>query len=161
MNRNDFYQLIKPLTNKLYRAAYGLMSDDLQAEQLVIDALNGYLVKERQQILKSRSLEELNKKDLQLQKRHHFKNILRYMCDIGIRRSAQLGEQVKAQSPKDFQSFIKLEAKVRFTLCLRYDFQFTADEIEDITGMTRYEVIEKLHNGRFLLMNDFNAGAQV
>jgi hypothetical protein len=63
--------------------------------------------------------------------------------------------------PHDFKPFFKLDPRVRLTLCLRYDFQFTTNEIEDITGMTRYEVIEKLHNGRYLLLHDVNQGALV
>ena len=76
------------------------------------------------------------------------------MGEIGLRRSVQL----KLKKSSDFQSFYQLEPKVRLTLSLRYDFQFTAEEIEDITGMPRYEVIEKLHNGRYLLLNDINHG---
>jgi hypothetical protein len=41
-------------------------------------------------------------------------------------------------------------------LSLRYEAQFTVEEIEEIVQMPRYEVIEKIHNGRFLLMNDLN-----
>jgi predicted Zn-dependent protease len=59
--------------------------------------------------------------------------------------------------PQDFQSFFKLDPRVRLTLCLRYDFQFTTNEIEDITGMTRYacfwvengEIIAPIANLRF------------
>ena len=161
MNRIDFFQLLQPLTPKLYRLAYSVMADDLQSEQLVIDALNGYLIKEKKNILNARALAELSPKDLQLQRRFHFKGILRYMGQIGLRRCVQLGDQMKKHRPEEFKSFFKLDPKVRLTLSLRYDFQFTTDEIEDITSMTRYEVIEKLHNGRFLLLNDLNQGAQL
>ena len=154
MKRKDFFQLLQPLTEKLYRLAYSLIPDDLQAEQLVVDALNAYLIKEKKSILAARDLETLTKKDIQLKRRFYFKGIIRYMGEIGLRRSLQL----KLKKSTDFQSFYQLEPKVRLTLSLRYDFQFTAEEIEDITGMPRYEVIEKLHNGRYLLLNDINHG---
>ena len=154
MKRKDFFQLLQPLTEKLYRMAYSLIPDDLQAEQLVIDALNAYLIKEKKSILAARDLETLTKKDIQVRRRFYFKGIIRYMGEIGLRRSVQL----KLKKSSDFQSFYQLEPKVRLTLSLRYDFQFTAEEIEDITGMPRYEVIEKLHNGRYLLLNDINHG---
>lgn len=158
MKRKDFFQLLQPLTDKLYRLAWCLIPDDLQAEQLVIDALNAYLLKEKKHILQARSLEELAKKDVQLQRRHHFKGISRHLVHIGIRRSLQLTDQMKLTRPSEFQAFYGLEPKVRLVVSLRYDFQFTVDEIEDILSMPRYEVIEKLHNGRFLLLNDINAG---
>jgi DNA-directed RNA polymerase specialized sigma24 family protein len=154
MKRKDFFQLLQPLTEKLYRMAYSIIPDDLQAEQLVIDALNAYLIKEKKSILAARDLETLTKKDIQVRRRFYFKGIIRYMGEIGLRRSVQL----KLKKSTDFQSFYQLEPKVRLTLSLRYDFQFTAEEIEDITGMPRYEVIEKLHNGRYLLLNDINHG---
>ena len=161
MNRTDFFSLVQPLTPKLYRAGYCLLPDDLQVEQLVIDAFNGYLIREKKNILNFKELHEISKKDLQVQRRIHFKGILKYLAEIGIRRSLQLSNQMNISRPHEFKSFFKLDPRVRLTLCLRYDFQFTTNEIEDMTGMTRYEVIEKLHNGRYLLMHDFNQGAFV
>ena len=160
MKRKDFYQLLQPLTDKLYRIASNLIPDDLQAEQLVIDSLNAYLIKEKKKILAAREFDSLSKKDIQLQRRFYFKGILKYMSEIGVRRSSQLTDFMKHNSPSDFQLFYGLGPKVRLVISLRYDFQFTVEEIEDITGMPRYEVIEKLHNGRFLLLNDFNQGVQ-
>jgi len=161
MNRSDFFHLVQPLTSKLYRAGYCLMPDDLQVEQLVIDAFNGYLIREKKSILEHKDLNQYSKKDLQVQRRIFFKGILKYLSDIGVRRSLQMSDQMNRSRPHDFQSFFKLDPRVRLTLCLRYDFQFTTNEIEDITGMTRYEVIEKLHNGRYLLLHDFNQGAML
>lgn len=160
MKRKDFFQLLQPLTDKLYRLAYNLIPDDLQSEQLVIDALNAYLIKEKKHILAASELAVLSKKDIQLQRRYYLKGIFRYMSEIGVRRSSQLMDQMKYNRPSEFQVFYGLEPKVRLAITLRYDFQFTVEEIEDITGMPRYEVIEKLHNGRFLLLNEFNPGAQ-
>ena len=161
MNRKDFLQLIQPLTEKFYRLAYRLIPDDLQAEQLVIDSLNAYLIKEKKKILAASEIESLSKKDIQLQRRSCFKGIIRYMGEIGVRRSSQLVDQTKFNQPTEFYSFYGLAPKVRMVISLRYDFQFTVEEIQDITSMPRYEVIEKLHNGRFLLLNDFNQGAQL
>lgn len=160
MKRKDFYQLLQPLTDKLYRMASNLIPDDLQAEQLVIDSLNAYLIKEKSKIIAAREFNALSKKDVQLQRRFYFKGLLKYMSEIGVRRSTQLTDQLSLSRPANFQSFYGLAPKVRLIISLRYDFQFTVEEIEDITGMPRYEVIEKLHNGRFLLLNDFNQGVQ-
>ena len=161
MKRKDFFQLLQPLTDKLYRMASNLIPDDLQAEQLVIDSLNAYLIKEKSRILAAKDLDTLTKKDIQIQRRLHFKGILRYMGEIGVRRSNQLSDQMKFNSLGAFTSFYSLAPQVRLVMSLRFDFQFTVEEIEDITNMARYEVIEKLHNGRFLLLNEFNQAAQL
>jgi hypothetical protein len=160
MKRKDFYQLVAPLSEKLYRHAYTLIPDDLQAEQLVVDGLNAYLLRERKKIL----LKEVNledKKEVTLLRRFHFKGILRNMCDIGIRRSVHFLEQMKDMRPHEYHSFYSLEPKVRFTMSLRFDAKFTVEEIEDIIQLPRYEVIEKLHNGRFLLATDLNHGSSL
>jgi DNA-directed RNA polymerase specialized sigma24 family protein len=157
MKRKDFYQIALPLTEKLYRFAYTLIPDDLQAEQLVIDSINAYLLKERKSIMK-REVDITSKKETQILRRTYFKSILKYLCDIGVRRSLQLSEQMKVLRPSEFAPFYTLEPKVRFVISLRYEAQFSVEEIEEIVQMPRYEVIEKIHNGRFLLLNDLNKG---
>jgi len=157
MKRKDFYQLVSPLSEKLYRYAYTLIPDDLQAEQLVVDGFNAYLLRERKKILnKEINLED--KKEITLLRRSYFKGILRNICDIGVRRSIHFLEQMKDMRPEGYNPFYSLDPKVRFTISLRYDAQFTVEEIEEIVQLPRYEVIEKLHNGRFLLVNDMNKG---
>ena len=157
MKRKDFYQLALPLSDKLYRFAFTLIPDDLQAEQLVIDSLNAFLLKEKKDILK-REVNLTSKKDSQFVRRTYFKGILRYMCDIGTRRSIQLGEQMRVLRPEEYTAFYSLDPKVRFVISLRYEAQFSVEEIEEIVQMPRYEVIEKIHNGRFLLLNNLNQG---
>ena len=157
MKRKDFYQLVLPLTEKLYRFAYTLIPDDLQSEQLVIDGLNAYLLKEKKTI-DGKEIDLNSKKEMQILRRMVFKGILRYISDIGVRRSSQLNEQMKLNMPKDFKPYYSLEPKVRLVMSLRYDSQFSVEEIEEIVQMPRFEVIEKIHNGRFLLLNDLNKG---
>jgi hypothetical protein len=158
MKRTDFFQLIQPLTDKLYRFAFAMMPDDLQAEQLVIDSFNAYLIKEKKSILRQ-EVDLTQKKTLPVIRRKHFKGILQHMITIGLRRSIQLNEQLKISRPDDFKAFYELDPKVRSVLALRFEAQFTVEEIEDMTAMPKYEVIEKIHNGRFLLLNHLNAGA--
>lgn len=160
MKRKDFYQLIQPLTDKLYRMAFALIPDDLQAEQLVIDGMNAFLIKERKALL-FREVDLNNKKESQLLRRHFYKGILRFMLDIGTRRAIQLNEQMKMSRPPEYNAFYTLDPKVRVVMSLRYDAQFTVEEIEDILFIPRFEIIEKIHNGRFLLLNDLNKGANL
>lgn len=157
MKRKELYQLVVPLTDKLYRFAYNLIPDDLQAEQLVIDAVNAYLLKERKNIAR-KEIDLTSNKETQIVRRSVFKGLLRYLGDIGFRRSLQFSEQMQSMRPEEFAAFYSLDPKVRFVMALRYDARFTVEEIEEIVQMPRYEVIEKIHNGRFLLMNNLNRG---
>jgi hypothetical protein len=160
MKRKDFYQILQPLLGKLYNVAFSLVPDDLQSEQLVIDSVNAYLIKEKKSILR-REIDLLSKKETQVYRRIVFKGILRYLSDIGIRRSLQLSEQLRLTRPEEYAPFFSMEPKVRLILKLRYELQFTVEEIVEIGQMPRYEVIEKVHNGRFLLMNDLNKGVSL
>ncbi len=157
MKRTEFFHLVQPLTEKLYSMAFALVPDDLQAEQLVIDSMNAFLLKEKKSVLiKMVDLE--SKKNVQLLRRAYYKSLLRYMCDIGVRRSNQMGEASLAVAVEEFKPFFALDPKVRFVMKLRFENQFTVEEIEEIAQLPKYEVIEKLHNGRFLLLNDLNSG---
>ncbi len=157
MIRKEFYLLVQPLTEKLYRFAHAILPDDLQAEQLVVDSLNAYLIKEKKNIL-GRQINLQSKKEIQILRRIFFKGILRYMSDIGLRRAQQLGEQFKLDTPTEFKAFYNLEPKARMVLKLRYEAQFSVEEIEEIVQIPRYQVIEKIHNGRFLIVTDLNQG---
>lgn len=157
MKRTEFYQLLEPLTEKLYRYAYALIPDDLQAEQLVIDAVNAYLIRERKVIL-NKSFDPAQKLETQVQRKNLFKGVLKNLTDIGLRRAVQLSEQLRLMVPQEFQAFYQLDPKIRLAIKLRYEGQFSVDDIQDLISMPRYEVIEKIHNGRFLLLNDLNQG---
>ncbi len=160
MKRIEFFQLVQPLTEKLYSMAFALVPDDLQAEQLVIDSMNAFLLKEKKLVL-NKLVDLESKKNAQLLRRTYYKSILRYMCEIGVRRSHQMGETSLVQPAENFRAFFALDPKVRFVMKLRFEGQFTAQEIEEIVQLPKYEVIEKLHNGRFLLLNDLNRGVHL
>lgn len=157
MKRSELFSLIQPLIPKLYSMAHGLLPDDLQAEQLVIDSINAFLVRESSTVLK-RELKTSDKKEIQFLRRNYYKSILRNLSDIGSRRSLQLKEQMQMQRPENYEGFYSLEPKIRLALKLRFEANFTVDEIQDILEIPRYEVIEKLHNGRYLMVAGLNEG---
>src|SRR5690606_23396090 len=148
---------VQPLTPKLYKFAYAMIPDDLQAEQLVIDGLNAFLLNEQKEIV-GREVDLEGNKDFQILGRKYFKGILAHISSICVRRSAQLSHQTKAGLPENYKAFFALEPKIRAATYLRYISQLSVDEIEDVLQIPRFEVIEKLHNGRFLLLNDLNKG---
>jgi hypothetical protein len=159
MNRKEFNQYLGPLAEKLYSFAHALVPDDLQAEQLVIDSVNAYLLKERKTLL-NRKADLKNKKNIQLIRRSLMKSVLRHMADIGCRRAHQL-MNMRMNRYSEFTAFYNLEPEARMVLKLRYEAQFAVEEIEEIMQLARYQVIEKIHNGRFLIVNDLNKGVEL
>jgi hypothetical protein len=152
MKRSDFTSLLQPLTEKLYQMAYALVPDDLQAEQLVIDSVNAFLVRERRAIL-NRPFSAAEKKEVTEVRRAYYKGVLRSMSEIGVRRAVQMAEQLRSETPVEFKKFYDLDPRIRFILKLRFEAQLTVEEIQD--------VIEKLHNGRFLLTNQDKLGMEL
>lgn len=160
MKRKDFYLIAQPLVPKLYRFAHALIPDDLQAEQLVIDGMNAFILNEQKKI-SNREVDVEDKKEQMVLGRMYFRGILQHMASIGARRSGQLLEQMKVSIPENYTSFYSLESKIRAAIYLRYEAQLSVDEIEDVLQIPRFEVIEKIHNGRFLLLNDLNKGMRI
>ena len=153
MKRTELINLLLPLNEKLYQMAYCLIPDDLQAEQLVIDGVNAFLLKE-QKWLAQFTEAEVDQRQVQTLRRQLLKKILRFQFEIGQKRSFQLIDQYRSYIPEEFKKFYALDVKVRGVMTLRFDFMFNTEEIEDICQMPRFEVIEKLHNGRFMLSKD-------
>lgn len=135
--------------------AYCLIPDDLQAEQLVIDGVNAFLLKEAKWIAQFTE-GEVDSKQAPKLRRQLLKKILKFQYDIGQKRSFQLIDQYRSYIPAEFKKFYDLDVKVRAVMTLRFDFLFQMEEIEDICQMARFEVIEKLHNGRFMLSKDLS-----
>jgi hypothetical protein len=159
MKRKDFYKLLSPLIDKLYTLAFSLLPDDLQAEQLVIDSVNAYLFKEKKWI-NSKEIELENKKEVTLVRKMIFKSLLKYFSEIGFRRSAQMPELSRSIELNAFTEFFSLEPKARLIVRLRFEMQFSVDDIADILELPRYDVIEKIHNSRFLLLHQRDNGVE-
>ena len=136
MKRKELNTLLSPLSEKLYRFAYTLIPDDLQAEQLVIDSFNAFLLRERKKLI-AREIDLTSKNGSQILRRQYFKGILQHMLEIGVRRSIQLNEQLKITRPQEYGPYYSLDPKVRFVMSLRYDAQFSVEEIEEIVQVPR------------------------
>ena len=160
MNKKEFFEITNPLLERMYRVAFNLLPDDLQAEQLVIDIINACLIKEKKSI-ELREVDLNDKKAIAVDRKQIYKTLLRYMTQIGIKRSVQLFDQMRLNRPVEYKAFFDVDPSIRLALTLRYEQQFNVDEITDIMQVPRYEVIEKLHNGRFLLLNKLSAGVDL
>lgn len=125
-----------------------LLPDDLQAQQLVIDAFTQCLLREKE-IWLTEDWDESDKKYQQILRKQFFRSLVRVIVDLGVRRSTQLTVSYEG---KDYKQFYQMDAKTRAVAWLRFQQGQSLEEIERGLGMKHHEVIEKVHNARFLLM---------
>lgn len=140
MNEPRIYKLIP----EFFSFGYALIPDDLQAQQLVIDAVAAFAV-EHKELLANLSTEE--DKELQETLLYEIKrNIYRNMFQIGKRRCEQLREL--CHEVNKFRAFYKLSVFDRALLFLKQKVQNDFSEIEFVTGVERLEIISRLNFAR-------------
>lgn len=147
MKRKEIFSLLTPLLDQLYQFSYVLLAEELEAEQLVIDGVNGFIIKEKKWLTQS----QLEEEDEGKFRRLLFQKIINHIYALAIKRS------VNFKMDKD-QTFYQLPLRNRAIMCLRYLMNYTPEQIEDFLGLARWEIIEGIHNSRFVLMNELHAG---
>ena len=140
----SFEPHIQKIIPELFSFGFALIPDDLQAGQLVIDALASVsaLNKEKLVEITDAKDDELRKIFLSEIKREIYRN----MFQIGKRRCDQLREL--CQEKNKFQTFYKLSVSKRAILFLKQKAHLSFSEIEFITGIERLEIISRLHVSR-------------
>ncbi len=152
MRKKDFTALIQPLLPRLHSLAICLLPDDLQAQQLVTDALTTCLLKEKRAWLEREYDPEDRRAQIHLRKLL-MKSLVTIMVDLGARRAAQLRASLPDNPVvRDFPQFYRLDPKARAVAWMRLRQGWGMEEIERMAGLKRHEVVEKVHNARFLLM---------
>ena len=135
------------MLDQFYQLAYSLLPDELEAEQLVIDSVSGFIVKERKWLSKL----EMSEGADTVYKRQFFQKVVLHLYGLGQKRVVHF--KFDKAGP-----FYQLPIKTRAILTLRYHMNYTPIQIEDLLGIARWEVVEGLHNGRFMLSSQFNQG---
>lgn len=145
MKRKDIFNLLQPLLDQFYQFSYALLPDELEAEQLVMDGVNGFIIKEK------KWLTHLAEDDQARVRRAFFQKVISHIYEIGNKRVAH-------SKISDDQIFYQLPVRNRAIISLRYLMNYTPEQIEDFLGLAKWEVIEGIHNSRFSLMNELNTG---
>jgi len=148
VRKKDFFNLIQPLLSRCHALAFVIIPDDLQAQQLVIDALTNCLLRDKHSWLEREWDEQDKKQQIHLRKMF-LKQMFKAMVDIGVRRAGQMNTPYEG---REFRNFFQLETRTRVVAWLRFQQSWTMEDIERALQMKRHEVIEKVHNARFLMM---------
>jgi hypothetical protein len=148
VRKKDLFNLIQPLLSKCHALAFVIIPDDLQAQQLVIDAFTQTLLREKHSWLE-RAWDEQDKKQQINQRKLFLKLMFKALVTIGVRRAGQVNTVYEGV---EFKNFFQLDARTRVVAWLRFQQNWSMEEIERALQMKRHEVIEKVHNARFLMM---------
>ncbi|MBY0414349.1 MAG: hypothetical protein K2Q18_09295 [Bdellovibrionales bacterium] len=143
MKKLDLEKFIQNLSTDLYSFAFILIPDDLQATQLMIDAVSTFLIQKKSLIAKWSSF---NKEEL-LGHGHDIKiHLYKSMYELSKKRYSQL-----RLSFKDFEEnsgYFSLEFDDKAALFLKERTNFSVDVIEFILGQSHNEVIAHLYSAR-------------
>ena len=137
MNKAELAPILDNLLPKLFSFAYSLIPDELQAEQMVIDAYSVFI--------ENYSLNTERKKDRSMFRRFLMKSLLRDIYLLGAKRAAQLKNLV---FEKSYDSYYERGVSERAILYMKDILGLEIEEIQEVMQMQKYHVIENIYNAR-------------
>ncbi|MEX1099669.1 MAG: hypothetical protein WEB87_04545 [Bacteriovoracaceae bacterium] len=154
MNKSELAPLVDSLIPGFYNFAYSLIPDELQSEQLVVDAYSVFLVRER---------DFLEESEYDASKRPKFKKYIQNqmiidILDLGAKRSAHLKSLIRGE--REFKSFYQLELNQRAALSLKEHLKLGVQDLQEIFGFKKYQIVELLHNARAALTDASSRAGQ-
>lgn len=145
MKKAQLQTLVNSLIPKFYSFAFALVPDELQAEQMVIDAYAVFVVREKNFIAKFKYSDD--KKEKSIFKKYIMSHMINEIFKMGVKRSSQL-RILGNRNHGQYESFYNLKTNQRAILFLKESFKYNVETIQDILGLEKYQVIETLYNGR-------------
>lgn len=156
MNKAELAPILDHLLPKLFSFAYSLIPDELQAEQMVIDAYSVFIILEKERI-ESYQLDSTRRGQRTRFKRFLLKGLLRDILKIALKRSPQLGQ---FKSGENYQEFYLLDISERATLYMRDILGLDLDEVQEVMQFKKHQAIEKVYNARNNLIIAANNGVE-
>lgn len=151
-----FESHIQKLTPELFSFGVALVPDDLQAQQIVIDAVAAFVVDGKSIVVSyERAEDEEMRKVIMTEAK---KQLMRNMFQIGKRRCEQLS--ALCQDVNKFQTFYKLPVLERAVLFLKHKVLADFSDIEFVTGVERLEIISRLNYAREELVANSGSSSQ-
>ena len=144
MNKSELAPLIDSLLPHLYSFAYCLIPDELQAEQLVLDAYSVFLIREREHLSEWEA--DRGRRERAETKKFLLNDLLGDVYELGAKRAFQLLPSLENKSGP--QAFYRLQPAQRAALCLKENLKKSHEDIEAILAMKKHKVIELLYNAR-------------
>jgi hypothetical protein len=148
MKTIELEKFIQNLSTDLYSFAFILIPDDLQATQLMIDAVSAFMIKNKMLIDKWKNATDsevmTHSQDIKL-------HLYKAMYDLSKKRYGQL--RLSFKDIEDSSGFFSLEFDDKAVLFLKERFDFSLELIEFILGKTRGELLAHLYSARITMVN--------
>lgn len=144
MNIQELEEHFSKINKELYSFAYSLNPDELQAEQIVIDAIQALLLDKKDSI--GDFLDCVSKMDME-------KILFRNIFVLATKRNQNI-KQSRLSVEDKWQPYYSLSLSERAILYLKHHTSFDYDTIEEIVNLFRHELISTLITGRQKLMEN-------
>lgn len=130
---------LQKLNPELYRFAYALVPDDLQAEQLVIDALNALIIEGVVDITAYKEDEQNTAHAIRI-------GLYRHTYSLARRRFPQLKGSLDI--PVEMRPFYGLDFDSRGILFLKHHTDLSFDEMEEVINLFKHQIIATVYSAR-------------
>jgi hypothetical protein len=148
MDRQEVFKYIRFISKKVYKFSYAMMADELQAEQLFVDGINAFVLKNKEQ------LNQIDSEQLPASKmrKWFYLEIMQECYDLATKRWQQL--QIAGSAPNGFSKLTPLQKAVLF---LKEVEGQSFEAIAKICSIDTQTVIESIYSARDILIRDFNS----
>ena len=149
MRNNRLEVFLKKLNPELFSFSHALIPDDLQVQQLVVDAVHLLVVEEWELMFDFLSLKQNAGESILFQlKKIVYKNVF----NMAKKRSEQLRGGLRGLVK--YAPFFQLDINQRAVLFLKHKTEFGFEIIEEVIGKDRHKIIEILNCSRDMLLSN-------
>lgn len=152
MKRNELISIIDSIIPGLYGFAYALIPDELQAEQLIVDAYSVFLIREEDDI---KALEMQSARERAASKKFAQTSLMIDIFDLAKKRAPQLASLMR--NVREHQSFYSLDILHRGVLSAKENLHLSNPQIAEVFALKSHQVLEALHNARGILLSETNS----
>tara|TARA_Y100000780_G_scaffold232595_1_gene268752 strand:+ start:54466 stop:54972 length:507 start_codon:yes stop_codon:yes gene_type:complete len=146
MNDGQFMTLIDSLIPGLYSFGYALIPDELEAEQLFVDAYSVFVIRESEYI---QEVELGDAKERAKVRRFVQAQICSDMVELAAKRTSHLIGLFRKKG--DELAFYKLNLLQRAALYMKENMGMSSQALQEILALKKHQVTEVLYNGKALL----------
>lgn len=149
MRNKDVSKIYQHIIPNLYKLGYVIYPEDLMIEQLLVDSFNLVLLKHKDFWVGLKTSSD--KKSFQKHKRVMFEQVSEELIRLGMSRYHKM---ILPQSCKS-DPFFELSLSVRVTLYGKYRLGLSTEKLMELTGLSKYELVNQLHNGRYSIRKSY------
>lgn len=151
MKNVDLEKFIQGLSQELYSMAFVLIPDDLQASQLMIDAVSAFLI-QRASLIEKWESEAQGSEDQYKATCKAF--LLRTIYELSKKRYGQL--KMSFKEVEDNSGFFSLDIDEKAALYLKDRLAFSLEMCEFIMAKSRMEILAHLYSARVKMTETSN-----